>query len=463
MKRFLDNDFLLSSDTAKTLYHEYAAKMPIIDYHCHIDPKDIFEDRKFKNITEVWLGGDHYKWRIMRSCGVAEEYITGGASDYEKFKKFAECLPLAIGNPMYHWCHLELKNYFGIETPLNADTADEIWAQANEKIKNMSARSLIADSNVYMIGTTDDPCSDLAYHKKLKEEGYSVKVCPSFRPDPALNINKAGFIDYIKKLSDTVGVKIETIADVKRALSSRIEYFNVNGCRAADHGLDYVMYREGTEEELNEILKTALEGKHVKKEQAEAYATALLIHCGKEYAKYGWAMQLHFSCMRNPNSRKFEKLGPDTGYDSMAVTDSCAALYKVMDALEREDKLPKTILYSLNPADDEWLDTLLGAFQGEGISGKIQHGSAWWFNDNKTGMQKQLTSLANLSVLGNFIGMLTDSRSFLSYARHEYFRRILCNLVGCWIENGEYPNDIEFAGKLIESICFNNARRYFDI
>ncbi len=463
MKQFLDNDFLLSCETAKELYHGYAENMPILDYHCHIDPKEIFEDRKFENITQVWLGGDHYKWRIMRSCGVDEEYITGSAPDYDKFVKFAECLPRCIGNPMYHWCHLELKNYFGFEGVLNADTAKEVWLLTTEKLKNMSARTLIAKSNVAMIGTTDDPCSDLYYHKKLREEGLKTKVCPSFRPDPLLNINKAGFADYIKKLCDTVGFKIQTLDDVKRALSERIKYFDENLCRASDHGLDYVMFREASDSEINETLKTALSGGTVTRQEAEAYATALLLHCGREYAKYGWVMQLHFSCMRNPNSRRFDELGADTGFDSMAVTDSCAALYKVMDALEKDNKLPKTILYSLNPADDEWIDTLLGAFQGSEVVGKIQHGSAWWFNDNKTGMIKQLTSLANLSVLGNFIGMLTDSRSFLSYARHEYFRRILCNLIGTWIENGEYPCDIEFAGELIKDICTNNAKRYFNI
>ena len=461
--KFLTDDFLLSNNTAKTLYHEYAKNMPILDYHCHIDPKEIYEDRKFENITQVWLGGDHYKWRIMRSNGIDEEFITGGAADYDKFLKFAECLPRAIGNPMYHWCHLELKNYFGYDGVLNPETAKTVWDITKEKLKTMSARSLILSSNVAMIGTTDDPCSDLYYHKKLREEDFSVKVCPSFRPDPALNIHKAGFIDYIKKLTDTVGFQIETVDDVKRAISERIKFFDENGCRAADHGLDYVMYREADKNELDAILKSALSGGEITKEQSEKYATELLLHCGREYAKYGWVIQLHFSCMRNPNSRRFLSLGADTGFDCMAVTDSCAALYKVMDALESDNKLPKTILYSLNPADDEWLDTLLGAFQGTEVAGKIQHGSAWWFNDNKTGMINQMTSLANLGILGNFIGMLTDSRSFLSYARHEYFRRILCQLIGTWVENGEYPADIPFLGSLVQDICSNNAKRYFNL
>ena len=466
MLNFLNENFLLQTETAQKLYHGYAAKMPVIDYHCHIDPQEIYEDRRFRNIAQLWLGGDHYKWRIMRSNGVPEEFITGNAPDREKFQKFAESLPRAIGNPMYHWCHLELKNYFGYNGVLNGETAQAVWDLTKEKLendKNLSARGLILSSNVMMVGTTDDPCSDLRWHKALREERFSVKVCPSFRPDPVLNINKSGFADYINRLSATVGYPINTLADVKKALSTRIEYFNENGCKAADHGLDYVMYREAPDSEINAAIQIALTGGTVSKEQAEAYSTALLLHCGREYAHRGWVMQIHFSCMRNPNSRRFASLGPDTGFDCMAVTDSCAALYGLMDALDRENSLPKTILYSLNPADDQWLDTLLGAFQSDQLPGKIQHGSAWWFNDNKVGMINQLTSLANLGILGNFIGMLTDSRSFLSYARHEYFRRILCNLIGGWIENGEYPDDLSFAGSLVQDICTNNAKRYFDL
>lgn len=464
--KFLTDDFLLSNDTAKTLYHTYAKDKPIIDYHCHIDPKEIFEDKRFENITQVWLSGDHYKWRIMRSNGVDEYYITGNAPDREKFQKFAEALPRAIGNPMYHWCHLELKNYFGYDGILNGDTAGSVWEITSEKLTNdssFSARGLIKKSNVIMVGTTDDPCSDLKWHKALKDDGYEVDVCPSFRPDPALNIHKAGFVEYIKKLSDVVGYEITTLNDVKRALSDRIAYFDNHSCRASDHGLDYVMFREASDGEINAIFKNALSGKPINTEQAEAYQTALLVHCAKEYAKHNWVMQLHFSCMRNPNSRKFATLGADTGFDCIAVTDSCKATYSLMDALEKDDALPKTILYSLNPADDEWIDTLLGAFQSSQIAGKIQHGSAWWFNDNKTGMINQLTSLGNLGVLGNFVGMLTDSRSFLSYARHEYFRRILCNLFGTLVENGEYPADIPYIGSLVEDICTNNAKKYFNL
>ena len=460
-------DFLLDTETARKLYHGWAEKMPIIDYHCHIDPKEIFEDRRFDNIAQVWLGGDHYKWRLMRSNGVDEKYITGDAPDREKFQKFAETLPRAIGNPMYHWCHLELKNYFGYTGVLNGSTAEEVWQLCNEKLKNdpaMSARGFITGSNVAMVGTTDDPCSDLCWHEKLAaDESFSARVCPSFRPDPAVNLHKAGFAAYIKKLEQVTGRSIATAQDVCAALSERIEYFDAHGCRSADHGLDYVMFRPVSDEAATAALKKALAGEALTREEAEGYQTTLLLHCAREYARRGWVMQLHFSCMRNPNSRMMAALGPDTGFDCIAVTDSCAATYRLMDALEAEGDLPKTVLYSLNPADNAWLDTLLGAFQSPEIPGKIQHGSAWWFNDHKTGMTEQLTSLADLSVLGNFIGMLTDSRSFLSYARHEYFRRILCSLIGRWVENGEYPADMETLGALVQDICCNNAKRYFGL
>ena len=463
---FMNEDFLLTTPTARKLYHEAAAKMPIYDYHCHLDPREIYEDVRFENITQVWLGGDHYKWRIMRSNGVPEEYITGSAPDREKFQKFAETLPRCIGNPMYHWCHLELKNFFGYEGTLSGKTAQEVWDLAIEKLAQpeFSARGLILRSNVAMIGTTDDPCSDLKWHKLIAEEGkMETKVCPSFRPDPALNCHKAGFAAYIQKLSAVSGIAINSAADVAKALTQRIDYFNACGCRASDHGLDYVMYREATQEEIENTFRKAMAGESVTVAETEGYQTYLLLHCGREYARHGWAMQLHFSCFRNPNSRMFNTLGADCGFDCIAVTDSSAALHSLMDAWEKTGELPKTIVYSLNPADNQWLDTLLGAYQGTEVPGKIQHGSAWWFNDNKVGMQDQMISLGQLGILGNFIGMLTDSRSFLSYARHEYFRRILCNLIGTWVENGEYPADMEFLGQLVEDISSKNAVRYFNI
>ena len=463
MKQFMDRDFLLTTETAKTLYHDYAAGLPLVDYHCHIDPKEIYENRQFENITQIWLGGDHYKWRIMRSGGVDEAYITGNAPDRDKFQKFAETLPRCVGNPMYHWCHLELKTYFGYEGVLNGETAEEVWQLCNDKLRTMRARDFIAQSGVAMIGTTDDPCSDLAFHALLAKEDLSCKVCPSFRPDPALNLHKPGFAAYIEKLSAASGICIKTLADVKAALSARMDHFATHGCRASDHGLDYIPYREASEQEINAALTDALAGKAVTREQSEAYQTALLLFCGREYTRRGWVMQLHFSCMRNPNSRRFANLGPDTGFDCIAVTDSCAPLFRLMDAWDKTEQLPRTVLYSLNPADNQWIDSLIGAFQDSSIPGKVQHGSAWWFNDNKVGMQEQLTSLANLGILGNFIGMLTDSRSFLSYTRHEYFRRILCNLIGNWIENGEYPCDIPTAGALVQDICYYNAARYFQL
>ena len=460
---FLDQNFLLTTPAAQKLYHSFAAAQPIIDYHCHIDPKEIYEDRTFENITQVWLGGDHYKWRLMRSNGIEEHFITGEASDREKFQKFAETLPRAIGNPMVHWCHLELKNYFGYEGVLNGETAEEVWQLCNEKLKDLSVRKLILMSNVAMIGTTDDPCSDLYWHEKLAESDFPVKVLPSFRPDPAVNIHKSGFSEYIQKLSAACGMEIKTIADLKAALTQRIEFFDAHGCRASDHGLDRIIYRTADDKVLDAIFAKAMAGQPIGGAEAEAFQTALLLHCGREYHRLGWVMQLHFSCIRNPNSLQFKTLGPDSGFDCINVTDSCERLHLLMDAWNKEGHLPKTILYSLNPADNAWIGTLLGAFQGSEIAGKIQHGSAWWFNDHKSGMREQMISLANLGILGNFIGMLTDSRSFLSYARHEYFRRILCQLFGEWVEGGEYPADEQALGRLVADICYNNAKRYFGL
>ena len=465
MEPFLSKNFLLDTPAARHLYHQHAAKMPIIDYHCHIDPRDIWEDRRYENIAQLWLGGDHYKWRLMRSNGVDEVYITGGADPREKFQKFAETLPRAIGNPMYHWCHLELKNYFGYTGVLNGDTAEEVWQLCNEQLRSdptKSARGFITGSNVAMVGTTDDPCATLIWHEKLAADGsFPVQVCPSFRPDPALNLHKPGFASYVDALEQNVGIPIRSIQAMRDTLSGRIAFFDAHGCRAADHGLDYVMFRPVPDETATAALQKARAGQPLTLEEIEGYQTALLLHCAREYRKRGWVMQLHFSCIRNPNSRMLEALGPDTGFDCMAVTDSCAATYRLMDALDKENNLPKTVLYSLNPADNAWIDTLLGAFQGPEIPGKIQHGAAWWFNDHKAGMTEHLTSLASLGILGNFIGMLTDSRSLLSYARHEYFRRILCGLLGRWVENGEYPADLTALGALTEDICYYNAQRYF--
>ena len=466
MSKFLTDDFLLSTATAKRLYAEHAAGMPIIDYHCHVSPKEIYEDRHFANITELWLGGDHYKWRLMRSNGVDERYITGDADDYEKFCKFAEVLPKAIGNPMYHWCHLELKNYFGYNGVLCPETADKVWKLCNEKLrdKNMGARGIIKQSNVVFIGTTDDPVDSLEYHKLIAEDSsISTVVAPSFRPDKALNLDKPGWKEYVALLSDVSGVKITGIDSMKEALGRRIEYFASCGCKASDHGLDYMVYEEAAPEVLDRIIEKALSGEAVATDEAEAVKTELLAFCAGEYTRLGWVMQLHYNCLRNPNSAMLAKLGPDTGFDCIGPHNCTNALAGLLDRLYREDKLPRTILYSLDPADNAAIVTLMGAFQGTEVPGKIQHGSAWWFNDNKQGMLDQLVNLGNLGLLGNFVGMLTDSRSFLSYTRHEYFRRILCSLIGEWVENGEYPNDRDTLCGLVSDICYGNARRYFGL
>ena len=466
MAKFMDKNFLLNTKTARKLYFGYADKMPIIDYHCHVNPKEIYEDKHFANLTELWLSGDHYKWRLMRSNGVDEHYITGDATPYEKFEKFAELLPKAIGNPMYHWCHLELKKYFGYEGVLDGTTAKYVWDLTERKLRedNIGVRSIIEKSNVYFIGTTDDPIDTLEYHQLLRQDKtFKTTVAPSFRPDKALNIEKAEWTNYIEKLQSVAGIEITDLASLKTALTQRIEYFNDCGCKASDHGLDKMVYLEADETEVDKIVKKALKGAKLTDEDAEVVKTELLVHCAKEYNRLGWAMQLHYNCMRNPNTKAFETLGADTGFDVIGPDNGSRKLARLLDRLSKENNLPKTIIYSLDPSDNQFIDTLIGAFQGTEIAGKIQHGSAWWFNDNKQGMRDQLTSLANLSLLGNFVGMLTDSRSFLSYTRHEYFRRILCSLIGEWVENGEYPADIDTLGTLVNNICFVNAHNYFNL
>ena len=467
MKKFMGEDFLLENETAKHLYEDYAKNMPIYDYHCHLSPKEIAEDKKYENITEIWLYGDHYKWRFMRSMGVDEKYCTGDASDYEKFLAYAKCVAYAVGNPLYHWTHLELQRFFGIYEPLNEKTAPEIWKKANEIIKSgdFSAQKLIEKSNVYLIGTTDDPIDDLAWHKKIKEDP-SIKftVAPSFRPDKALNIQKPGFVEYMGKLAQAVGKeKLECINCVTDALTQRIEFFAEMGCRASDHGLDYVPYREATKEEVNAIYQKAMAGEAVTAEETEKYQTYILIHLGKQYHRLNIAMQMHYNCLRGVNRKMNALLGPDTGFDMINTAKCGGEIAALLSALNDTDECPKVIIYSLNPADNEQIGTILGCFQNDEIPGKIQHGSGWWFNDQKIGMENQMKSLANLGLLGNFVGMLTDSRSFLSYTRHDYFRRILCNLIGQWVEDGEYPNDEKALEKIVKGICFDNAKRYFNL
>ena len=466
MSGFMTEDFLLYNDTAKKLYHEYSEKLPIIDYHCHVSPKEIYEDKRFENITELWLSGDHYKWRLMRSNGVSEDYITGDRPAKEKFLKFAELLSKAIGNPMYHWCHFELKRYFGYEGVLNKDTAEQVWALTEAKLKEdgMSVRGIIEKSNVAFIGTTDDPVDSLEWHQKIKAEGkMKAVVAPSFRPDKALNLNMDGYADYIKTLSDVSGVEINSVATLKEALRNRMKHFDKCGCKASDHGINFPVYEIMSECELDGVLCKALSGEKVSDKELASVQTELMLFCAAEYKKLGWAMQIHYNCLRNPNSKMFKKLGPDTGFDVIGPFNGTRALAGLLDAMYSADSMPRIILYSLDSGDNSAIDTLLGAFQQEGYPGTIQHGSAWWFNDTMNGMREQMKSLASLGLLGNFVGMLTDSRSFLSYTRHEYFRRILCGLFGEWVEKGEYPDDIETLGKIAEDISYGNAKRFFGL
>ena len=463
MKNFDDADFLLSTDMAKHLYHDYAKQLPIIDYHCHLSPKEIYDDVKYDNITQVWLGGDHYKWRQMRSNGVEERYVTGDASDREKFQKWAETLEVAIGNPLYHWSHLELKKYFGFEGYLNGDTAEEVWKLCNEKLaqEGMSARNLIIQSNVEVVCTTDDPVDSLEWHRKIKEDGFEVKVLPAWRPDKAKDIEKAGFIDYIKNLEEVSGVEITGFGALIEALKKRMDFFEENGCSVSDHGLEYVAYVPADEVEIEQIFTKRLSGADLTREEELKYKTAFMVALGKEYAKKNWVMQLHYGVQRDLNKKIFRAVGADAGIDAIDNHSSAVELGQYLNALAETDELPKTILYSLNPIDNAAIGTVMGCFQDSSAIGKLQHGSAWWFNDNKTGMQDQMISLANLGLLGNFIGMLTDSRSFLSYTRHEYFRRIMCELIGGWVENGEYPADEKALKKIVEGISYRNAKRYF--
>ncbi|MBQ9118703.1 MAG: glucuronate isomerase [Lachnospiraceae bacterium] len=465
MKPFMDKDFLLSTETAKTLYHDYAAKMPIIDYHCHINPQEIAENRQFSTITQVWLGGDHYKWRQMRSNGVDESYITGkDTSDFEKFEKWAETLQKAIGNPLYHWSHLELQRYFGITEPLTKDNAREIFDRCNEKLATpeLSVRGIIKSSNVDTICTTDDPVDSLEWHKKIAEDDtFDVTVLPAWRPDKAMNLEKPDYKDYLARLEAASNVTIKTFEDLKEALIRRLAFFDSMGCKVSDHGINEVYCSPATAEEIEAIFAKRLSGSAVTREEELKFKTAFLVFMGKEYHRLGWIMQLHYGTRRDNNTLRYNQLGPDTGYDCINQVACASELAGFLDLLNATDELPKTILYSLNPVDNAAIGTILGCFQDSSAIGKIQQGSAWWFNDNKTGMIEQMTSLANLGLLANFVGMLTDSRSFLSYTRHEYFRRILCDLIGTWVENGEYPCDMAFLGKMVQDISYNNCVRYF--
>lgn len=465
MKPFLDQNFLLSNDTAIKLYHDYASKMPIVDYHCHINPKEIADDRKYDNITQVWLGGDHYKWRLMRAAGVDEYYITGDAPDYQKFEKWAEVLSKGIGNPLYHWSHLELQKYFDYHGVLTKKTAKEVWEICNKKLaeSSMSVRNIIIKSNVTHICTTDDPVDSLEYHEIIeKDPSFNVKVLPAWRPDKAMNIEKPEFLDYLNNLSLVSGVKINSFKDLRDAIAQRMEYFHERNCRISDHGLDYVSYLPASDDTIESIFQKRLQSSSLTELEILQFKTSFMVFIGKEYHRLGWTMQLHYGTKRNNNLLAYNKLGPDTGYDCINNYAPSSEMANFLDELNKTDQLPKTIIYSLNPSYNAVIDTIIGCFQDSSTVSKIQHGSAWWFNDHKLGMIDHLTSLANIGYLAGFVGMLTDSRSFLSYPRHEYFRRILCDLMGSWVENGEFPQDYETLGEIAQDICYNNAMRYFE-
>jgi glucuronate isomerase len=468
LSAFIHENFLLNNKTAVELYHKYAENMPIYDYHCHLSPKDIAENRKFNNITELWLEGDHYKWRALRAHGIDEKYITGDGDPKDKFAAWAKTVPYTLGNALYHWTHIELKKYFGIEELLNEESCDKIWNRCNELLQqdDYSVQEIIKRSNVKVICTTDDPTDDLHYHEQIANlPDFTVKVLPTFRPDKGLEINKDTFIPFVKQLEEVTNQSFSSFEEYVQALEGRVQYFHEKGCRVSDHGLSEIPYAKFEHNELDAIFQAGRNGEAVSSEDEKKFKTAILMVLAKAYKERDWAMQIHFGAIRNNNSRMFKKLGPDAGFDSISDQGEVAApLNALLDAFEQAESLPKTILYNLNPVYNELIGTTIQNFQAEsGIAGKIQFGSGWWFNDTKPGMLRQLTALADQGLLMHFVGMLTDSRSFISYSRHEYFRRILCNLIGTWVEDGEIPNDPALLQMMVENICYNNAKNYFSI
>lgn len=462
MKEFIDENFQLYSKTAQELYHNYAKKMPIIDYHCHLSPQEIYEDKHFSDLTEVWLGGDHYKWRLMRAFGIDEKYITGNASNEEKFNAWAKTVPYTIGNPLYHWTHLELQAFFGIKDVLKPKTADAIYKKANLILQAMGSRKMIEISNVEILCTTDDPLDDLKYHCLLKDDpSFKTKVFPAFRPDNAINIEQDGFREWVQKLAEIVGYPLHSLEAFFKALDDRIEYFDKRGCSISDQALDEIHYLESSYDEANEIYQKAFNGQALNKDEIAKYKGQILIFLGKKYHQKNWVQQYHIAALRNVNTKMMKTLGPNTGYDAINDQNFVGPLSQILDHLVTDNALPKTIIYSANPADNDLIAALINSYQEE-VPGKMQFGSAWWFNDHKDGMMKQMLALSNLGLISRFIGMLTDSRSFLSYPRHDYFRRILCNYFGDLLEKKEYPYDIEFVGKIIQDICYYNAKEYFN-
>ncbi len=466
MKTFLDDNFLLQTTTAQKLYHEHAAKQPIIDYHCHLEPDKVADDHQFKSITELWLGDDHYKWRAMRANGIDEKYITGSASDWEKFEKWAETVPYTMRNPLYHWTHLELKTAFGINKLLSPKTAKEIYEECNEKLRTpeFSARNLMRHYRVELVCTTDDPIDSLEDHARIKDDNFEIKVLPTWRPDKVMAVeNPKEFRSYIEKLSEVSNLSISSFDDMILALKKRQDFFEELGCKLSDHGMEEFYAEDYTETEIKSIFNKVYGGKNLTHNEVLKFKSALLVILAEMDWEKGWTQQFHYGVIRNNNTRFFNNVGPDTGFDSMSTVNTAKSLAKFLDRLDVNNKLTKTIIYNLNPSDNEMIATMVGNFQDGTIPGKIQFGSGWWFLDQKDGMEKQMNTLSLLGLLSRFVGMLTDSRSFVSYPRHEYFRRTLCNLLGNDIEQGLLPaSEIEFIGQMVENISYNNAKSYFN-
>ena len=465
MKDFLDKDFLLKTSTAKRLFHDYAADMPIIDYHCHLSPKDIAEDRIFNNIAEIWLHGDHYKWRAMRTNGIHESYCTGDKTDLEKFEQWAATVPYTMRNPLYHWTHMELQRYFNVTEQLSPANAKAVYEHCSAMLqtKEFSVRNLLRKMKVKLVCTTDDPVDSLEYHKAMQDEGADIKMVPAFRPDMAMNVgNTESFLQYVKKVEVASGMHVHAFDDYLKALKSRHDFFAQMGCKVSDHGLEEIYADDYTVEEIVIIFERLLKGETLCLKCQRQFKSAMLVHFAEWDHEKGWVQQFHLGALRNNNTRMLNQLGPDTGWDSIGTFDQGKALSKFLNGLDTKDKLTKTILYNLNPADNEVLATMVGNFNDGSVAGKIQFGSGWWFLDQKDGIIKQLNALSNMGLLSRFVGMLTDSRSFLSFPRHEYFRRILCDLIGTEVEEGELPNDIEWLGKMVQDICYNNNVNYFN-
>lgn len=465
MKKFLDENFLLQTKTAQQLYHDFAREMPIIDYHCHLPPDQIAEDTQFENISRIWLYGDHYKWRAMRANGIDEAYCTGNKSDSEKFQKWAETVPYTLRNPLYHWTHLELQRYFDIDDILSGDNAMEVYEKCTHKLQTpqFTVRNLLKKMNVVTVCTTDDPIDTLEHHQKIKKDNFEIKVLPAFRPDKAMNVEDPETLNiYINKLEEVSGISVDNYDDYLKALKSRHDYFAENGCSVSDHGLEKIFAEDYTDQEIRNIFNQLRTGKAISDSEIMKFKSALLFEFALWDHEKGWVQQYHLGALRGNNTRKLKELGPDTGWDSIGDFSQARSLSKFLNKLDQENQLAKTILYNLNPADNELIASMIGNFNDGSIAGKIQFGSAWWFLDQKDGMVKQLDTLSNMGLLTRFVGMITDSRSFLSYPRHEYFRRILCNLIGNDVENGELPNDMKWLGQTVQDISYNNANKYFN-